>query len=172
MNNVLDLRSTNHSKTSRLRPFVRKIRRNPWPVFLATVGVVAVIVIVALVLGASQKKAEKAAAPTEKESANTVSEVKKIMPYLLPSEEPTVATVSDISKLTGQEFFRNAQNGDMVLVFPKARIALIYRHSQHAIINFGPTVAQAAPTALPSAYPSMSPYTATYSPIPSYSPAP
>jgi hypothetical protein len=77
------------------------------------------------------------------DTVQVLKDVKQIFPYLLPSEVPTVATVTDVSKLGGQEFFRNAQNGDRVLVFSVAKIAIIYRNSSRAIVNFGPISAPA-----------------------------
>lgn len=56
----------------------------------------------------------------------------------LPSENPTVATISDISKLKDQPFFDGAKNGDKVLIFTEARKAIIYRDSENKIINSGP----------------------------------
>ena len=55
---------------------------------------------------------------------------------VLPDEEPTVATVNDASKLSNQEFFKNAQDGDKVLIFPKANKALIYRPSNQKVIEY------------------------------------
>lgn len=57
----------------------------------------------------------------------------------LPSdEEPTVATVSDVSKLSSQTFFASAKNGDKVLIYSKARKAVLYRPSQNIVINVAP----------------------------------
>jgi hypothetical protein len=53
-------------------------------------------------------------------------------------EEPTVATVNDKDKLKDQPFFNNAQNGDKVLVFTKAKKAIIFRESEDRLINVGP----------------------------------
>jgi len=53
----------------------------------------------------------------------------------LPNEEPTVATVSDVSKLSDQQFFAKAQNGDKVIIFPKAQKAILYRPSTNKIIE-------------------------------------
>src|ERR1041385_6847611 len=38
----------------------------------------------------------------------------------LPNEQPAVATINDASKLSDQEFFKHAQDGDKVFIFPKA----------------------------------------------------
>lgn len=53
-------------------------------------------------------------------------------------EEPTVATVSDASKLKDQAFFELAQNGDKVLIYTKAKKAYLYRPSTDKIINIAP----------------------------------
>ncbi|MEK9195970.1 MAG: hypothetical protein AAB914_01240 [Patescibacteria group bacterium] len=51
-------------------------------------------------------------------------------------EEPTLATVNDVSKLTGQTFFKNAQNGDKVLIYSKSGRALLYRPVENKVIEF------------------------------------
>lgn len=57
----------------------------------------------------------------------------------LPSDEtPTVATVSDVSKLQNQSFFANAQNNDKVLLFPKAGKAVLYRQSTKKVVEVAP----------------------------------
>lgn len=54
----------------------------------------------------------------------------------LPTDEqPTLATVTDREKLTGQDFFANAQNGDKLLVYPKAQKAILFRPSTGKIIE-------------------------------------
>lgn len=59
--------------------------------------------------------------------------------YQLPTgEEPTIAQVQDKSKLDGQEFYKHAQNGDYIIIYSKAKTALLYRESLNKIINVGP----------------------------------
>ncbi len=59
---------------------------------------------------------------------------------VLPDEAPTVATVSDASKVRDQKFFAGAQNGDTLLAYPKAMEAILYRPSQNKIIAVAPIV--------------------------------
>lgn len=54
------------------------------------------------------------------------------------NEQPTVATVVDASKLKNQAFFRSAENGDKVLLFPQAKKAVLYRPSTNKIIEVAP----------------------------------
>lgn len=57
----------------------------------------------------------------------------------LPKDEtPTLATVQDKSKLAGQSFFDNVQNGDVILIYTKAKKAIVYREKGNRIINVGP----------------------------------
>jgi len=69
-------------------------------------------------------------------------QVSKLMQ--LPDEDATVATVQDASRLSGQDFFKDAENGDKVLIFTIARRAVIYRPSTNMIINSGPIVINSA----------------------------
>lgn len=68
--------------------------------------------------------------------------VAKLM--LLPSETPVVGTVEDASKQKDQPFFKDAQNGDRILVFTASKKAIIYRESENKIINVGPVTGTSA----------------------------
>lgn len=59
-------------------------------------------------------------------------------------ETPQVATVSNIQELSGQPFFKNAKNGDKLLIYNTAGKAYLYRPDTHKIIEIGPVVKQSA----------------------------
>lgn len=70
----------------------------------------------------------------QKQAEQVISDVASI--YEVPTDEvPTLATVSDPSKLAGQEFFARAQSGDRVLFYAKSKKAILYRPSAHKIID-------------------------------------
>ena len=73
----------------------------------------------------------------------------------LPDEEPTVATVTDPTKLSGQPFFQKAQMGDNVLIFTKSKKAILYRPSIKKIIDV--TTIQSVPSSSPAAFVAPSP---------------
>lgn len=54
----------------------------------------------------------------------------------LPGEIPTLATVEDKSKLEGQKFFENSENGDKLIIFKNSQLALLYRPANRKIIGF------------------------------------
>lgn len=60
---------------------------------------------------------------------------------ILPNEQPTMATVTDLEALRGQPFFANAQIGNKVLIFPETGKAILYSPSADRIIEVGPFVA-------------------------------
>lgn len=67
--------------------------------------------------------------------------------YELPkTEQVTLATVSDITKLQGQPFFAKAQNNDKVLIYEKIGLAILYREKIDRIINVGPINMQPQPS--------------------------
>src|SRR5258706_6006356 len=73
----------------------------------------------------------------QKKAQQLVDAVGKLM--ILPTDEtPTVATVTDASKLKDQPFFRNAKNGFKVLIYPKARKAILYDPVEKKIVDVAP----------------------------------
>jgi hypothetical protein len=73
----------------------------------------------------------------------------------LPTDEkPTVATITDVDKLKDQPFFKNAKNGDKVLIYTTANKAILYRPSENRIIEVGSvnigSQAEVTPEASPS----------------------
>lgn len=68
---------------------------------------------------------------------NLVSQVGKLVE--LPSgQTPTIATVTDKTKLSSQSFFKNAENGDKVLIYTQAKRAVLYRPSTNKVIEIAP----------------------------------
>lgn len=65
---------------------------------------------------------------------NTKEEVGKLI-VLPDDEEPTVANVVDKTKLEGQEFFKNAENGDKLLLYQNNKKAILYRPSIGKIVE-------------------------------------
>ncbi len=66
-----------------------------------------------------------------------LSDIGKLI-ELPANETPTIATVSDVTKLQGQPFFAHAKNGDKVLIYTNAKKAILYRPSQNKIIEVAP----------------------------------
>jgi hypothetical protein len=111
------------------------------------IGVVVVLILLAGLAGfyidkynKSQKEVKRLSNPTavaQQEQQQLVAKVSTLT--VLPAgETPTVATVTDITKLKDQPFFANAQNGDKVLIYTKAKKAYLYRPSTGKIINIAP----------------------------------
>ncbi len=60
---------------------------------------------------------------------------------LLPNEDPVVATILDSKYLATQSaFYKDAQNGDKLVVYPKAQKAFIYSPDRNIIVNAGPLI--------------------------------
>jgi hypothetical protein len=85
----------------------------------------------------SQKLLNDPTAAQAAEVKSVTAEVGKLMD-LPTGETPSVATVLDKTQVTSQAFFAKAENGDKVLVYSKAGIAILYRPSTNRIINVAP----------------------------------
>lgn len=103
-------------------------------------GGVVIIAVVAIAAAGffwmkwqAQSNPEKSA---KDEVASVLTAVAKLM--VLPEEQPTVATVKDPEKLKDQIFFANAKTSDKVLIYSKARKAILYRPSEDKIIEVAP----------------------------------
>ncbi len=109
-------------------------------------GLAVVLILVLLLVNSNREKNQLkqqtaktlgAQTQTEDEAKSLKNEVGKFLE--LPADElPTVATVSDASKVKNQAFFANSQNGDKVLLFSKAGKAVLYRPSTKKIIEVAP----------------------------------
>lgn len=116
--------------------------------FWSKLGKVALIVIVVAIVGGGgyfgyyyytkyQAVKKNPDIITKEETNWLVDQVGKLM--TLPSDEvPTIATVIDKDKLKDQSFFANSQNGDKVLVYTKAKKAILYRPNTNKIVEVGP----------------------------------
>lgn len=74
-----------------------------------------------------------AQAPAEQVQKIT-AEVEKLI-ELPQGEDPTVATVTDTTKLKDQPFFQKAKNGDKVLIYTNARKAILYDPVARKVID-------------------------------------
>lgn len=74
-----------------------------------------------------------AAKSPDAEANELINKLSKHM--ALPNEKPTIATVEDTKKLSDQTFFKNAHEGDKVLMYTKAKKAILYRSSEDKVIE-------------------------------------
>ncbi len=119
---------------------------------IAALAIICVLLITGMGLlgyGYIHEKTERErlsnpAAVAKQANQALVTEVGRLVE--LPNEEPTVATVKDVAKLQNQTFFKNAQNGDKVLIFDGAKKAVLYRPSTNKVIEVSPVnVGETAP---------------------------
>jgi len=116
----------------------------------------------------SQQLLKNPALGAQMESQNLIAKVGSLM-ELPKGENPTIATISDITKLRNQAFFANAQNGDKVLIYPKAKKAILYRPSTNKIINVAPINISASSTVQPVGAVTITPPVSTSAPQPTIS---
>ncbi len=102
---------------------------------------VAILLGVGLTVYAIKLKPEvlglsKGQAQVQAEVDALVAEVNKLMD-LPKDEKPTVATITDVEKVKEQQYFKNAKNGDRVLIYTNAKKAILYRPAEKRIIEVG-----------------------------------
>ena len=125
---------------------------NPCSRLSCVLALVAIFYFAAFQLFKIQKDPS---AISQKEIKTITERIGKFM-ELPEGETPTLATVSDREKLKGQQFFSNAKNGDKVLVYPKAKKAILYRPSSGKIIEVA-NLTSGNRTEPPAAEPAASP---------------
>jgi len=74
--------------------------------------------------------------------------VGKLM-VLPEGETPTIATVSDPDKLKDQAFFAHAKTGDKVLIYAKAKKAILYSPTDNRIVEVAAIDLGGTPAAAP-----------------------
>lgn len=99
-------------------------------------GIWVVIVAVAVGYLLLRPKAPASVAPTD-EARQLVQRVGELI--VLPTDEnPTIATIADPERLKGQAFFARAKVGDKVLIYTKAKKAILYDPEAHRIVEVAP----------------------------------
>lgn len=68
-----------------------------------------------------------------------IEEVSKLI-AVPPDEEPTMIRINDVTRAKTQPFFFNAKDGDIVLLYKKAKRAILYDPEAKRIIQAGPLV--------------------------------
>lgn len=76
-------------------------------------------------------------AQAQEEAKKLVEEVGKILD-LPTGENPTVATITDITKLSDQPFFQKGKNGDKVLIYTNAGKAILYDPASKKVLDVAP----------------------------------
>ena len=139
VNNQQPSRQTAPAHTSvNWRPLLGRLYRS------SIIRLLLVLVLAALpsyyFYHANQQTKQKLNGSTSTNLQTTADVVKQVSRHiLLPSgEQPTVATVSDASKVRDQTFFANSASGDKVLIYAQAKKAYLYRPSIDRIIEVAP----------------------------------
>jgi hypothetical protein len=116
-----------------------------WVWLIFALGLVAVLLLAGMLWWSHRQvtqlrddlSTQQSASKAQEENRALLDKIGAII--LLPKDEtPTIATVNDLDKLKGQPFFANAQLGDKVLIYAKAKKAVLYRPSENKVIELAP----------------------------------
>jgi uncharacterized protein YneF (UPF0154 family) len=121
-----------------------------WAIPAAVVGLLLLVLGGFFIFKNQIQTATNPVQGSQEEVKAIVAEVGKLID-LPANETPTIATITDITKLANQPFFQNAKNGDKVLIYNNAKKAIIYDPSSKKVIdvapiNVGTPSAQTAPS--------------------------
>lgn len=118
----------------------KKMNAKRWLVAILVLVLAAGAAWVAYDYSQVRKENKRLSNPSEAAKLATtqlVEDVGKLV-QLPAGETPTIATVSDASKLKNQAFFAKAENGDKVLIYTQAKRAILYRPSTNKVIEIAP----------------------------------
>lgn len=137
-------KTANSSKKAEVEQVAKKQRMKLGMAHLM-VFVLLVLLVAGGIVGYSKyndlkKENTKLSNPQEAAKTQVSDAVAKIGRLVdLPSgETPTLATVTDPTKLKDQAFFANAKVGDQVLIYTQVKKAILYRPSTNKIIEIAP----------------------------------
>ena len=128
------------NKSGRLTKRIKKISWKVWVVIAAAIILIAGIGWFAYDYSQVRKENERLSDPqlAAQDATKALVEAVGRLTDLPQGETPTIATVSDVSKLQNQAFFAKAQNGDKVLIYTQAKRAILYRPSTNKVIEIAP----------------------------------
>ena len=111
-------------------------RRLPW-ILIGLLVIISLFLFVQYREAQSKLHSPQAAAANSKQVNDTLAKLAKLV--IVPTDEtPTVVTVADPAKLKNQTFFAHAKAGDKVIVYARAKQAILYRPSTNQIVTMAP----------------------------------
>ncbi len=134
-----------------------KPKKNIKKIILLLISYVVVAAIVWKIAIRVQSDPIKQQEQAQKEIQSIIHKVGELI--VLPANEtPEIALIQDVNTLKKtQDFFVDAMDGDKVLIYGKTRKAIIYRESEHKIINVtlnvGPSADEADTKSIPKPNP-------------------
>ena len=130
----------------RRRP-LRMLRRRGFHLFKKRtfwgIGLLVVLLAISFELGRYSVSSAYQGFAGQSQASKTLAQVGKLI-ALPTGETPQMATITNAaSAKQGQPFLRDAQDGDIIIVYQKAKEAILFRPSEDKLINVGPVNDQA-----------------------------
>lgn len=159
--------------TDEVRLIPRK-RRQKAPIGPTITIIIAVILLIiagwfvydqfSVQIGGSDKTASAGTDQKQAEMDKLIAKVGKLI--ILPvGENPSIAEITDVEALAKQQpFYEGAKNGDKILLYPNAKMIIIYNELKDILVNVGPlfgTVSEATSTPAENSKPAVEPASST-----------
>ncbi len=119
------------------KPAKGVVMRSKFVILVAVIIVVGSFAYLGNQYRISRAEVARLSNPTEAANQETQRLQEKIgkLVELPQNETPTLATVADKGRLAAQPFFKNAENGDKVLIYTQSKKAVLYRPSTDKVIE-------------------------------------
>jgi hypothetical protein len=125
----------------------RSIKKMPKNIIIACT-IIAVVIAIATAIVVWQIKRSNSGESKDSTAVSSKIITKVGTHYVLPTNEtPTVAQIQNKDSLEkDQEFYQGAENGDYLLIYTKAKIAILYRESLDKLVRVSPVATPADPS--------------------------
>lgn len=99
--------------------------------------ILTIVIVTAIYLSVQNKKNEFRTVNDPQKAKEVALSLKETVSkiYVVPPEDPTVATVTDKKVLPQNSFYAKAENGDKILIFEASQKILLYRPSINKVVD-------------------------------------
>ncbi len=116
---------------------VKQHKSQPFPLGLLAIVVILVLLALAGLFFSSSSDIAKDGKISDKEAAALLTDIRILIQ--IPQEKPVMALITNADTLIKEQaFYQGVSNGDVLVIFPQTRKAVLYSPQHKKLINVGP----------------------------------